>query len=95
VVEGGEGLLVRRMLTSNVSFVHSVAGVVYPVQNSLRKSALHPRSRKTPRGGKKIARTILMISLQAEECKRGTCAVWCHQATLATEGSALTERHLV
>ena len=29
----------------------------------MRKSALQPRSRKTPRGGRKMARMILQISL--------------------------------
>ncbi len=29
----------------------------------MKKSALHPRSRKTPRGGRMMARMILQISL--------------------------------
>jgi len=32
----------------------------------IRRSAPHPRSRKTPRGGRKMAKMILMISLQVK-----------------------------
>ena len=33
----------------------------------MRKSALQPRSRKTPRGGRMTARMILQISLQSRQ----------------------------
>lgn len=57
----------------------------------MRKSALQPRSRNTPRGGRKMARMILMMSLRevlamvdkAELCvfrdfcrRRKFCVVW-------------------
>lgn len=76
---GGRGrrdILVKRMLTINQLRFSRFNGAGY----SLRKSALHPRSRKTPTGcmvsrrgvdgkdertGRKMARMILMISLQA------------------------------
>lgn len=34
----------------------------------MRKSALQPRSRKTPRGGRMMARIILQMSLQSKQC---------------------------
>ncbi len=33
----------------------------------MRKSALQPRSRKTPRGGRKMARMILQMSLSCNK----------------------------
>jgi hypothetical protein len=40
----------------------------------MKKSALHPRSRKTPRGGRKIARMIL----QRSEAVRGIVIFVCN-----------------
>lgn len=66
----GRDSLVRRMLTDDVSFMFLSLAPKTDFPNSLRKSALQPRSRKTPRGGRMIAKTILMISLQAKGCQR-------------------------
>ena len=35
----------------------------------MRRSAPQPRSRKTPRGGRMMARRILQMSLQKAECQ--------------------------
>lgn len=37
----------------------------------MQKSALHPRSRKTPRGGRMMAKMILMMSLAVKGILNG------------------------
>jgi hypothetical protein len=36
----------------------------------IRRSPVHPRSRKTPRGGRRMARRILQISLRGSACEQ-------------------------
>src|SRR6266700_2842698 len=47
----------------------------------MRKSALQPRSRKTPRGGRMMAKMILMMSLRRSQYQnpaviKGGCKEW-------------------
>ena len=75
----------------------------------MRKSALQPRSRKTPRGGRMMAKMILMMSLRRSQYQnpamiKGCCKEWIeiiHAMQSAKRSSGLlrslpsSERHCV